>query len=152
MARERRSRSTIEYPIYLTTGRVVSQYLSGTQTRRIGALVDQYPEPSVEIHPRLAQQYGIADGDWVTVTTRRNEHHASGNGREDHPAGYGLHPLSLGRQAQRQPADSSHARSAQQDPRVQSIRLPHREGNGRGLSEPDDRAAERSTLSSRRAR
>ena len=33
-----------EFPIYLTTGRVVSQYLSGTQTRRIGALLDQYPE------------------------------------------------------------------------------------------------------------
>jgi assimilatory nitrate reductase catalytic subunit len=61
-----------QYPIYLTTGRVVSQYLSGTQTRRIGALVDQYPEPRVEIHPRLAQQYGIADGDWITVQTRRD--------------------------------------------------------------------------------
>lgn len=61
-----------QYPIYLTTGRVVSQYLSGTQTRRIGALVDQYPEPRVEIHPRLAQQYGIADGDWVTVQSRRD--------------------------------------------------------------------------------
>lgn len=60
-----------EFPIYLTTGRVVSQYLSGTQTRRIGALVDMYPEPRLEIHPRLAKQYGIADGDWVTVTTRR---------------------------------------------------------------------------------
>ena len=34
-----------EYPIILTTGRVVSQFLSGTQTRRIGPLVDQYPEP-----------------------------------------------------------------------------------------------------------
>ena len=34
-----------EFPVYLTTGRVVSQYLSGTQTRRIGPLVDQYPEP-----------------------------------------------------------------------------------------------------------
>jgi assimilatory nitrate reductase catalytic subunit len=61
-----------QYPIYLTTGRVVSQYLSGTQTRRIGALVDQYPEPRVEIHPRLAQQHGIADGDWVTVQSRRD--------------------------------------------------------------------------------
>jgi assimilatory nitrate reductase catalytic subunit len=61
-----------QYPIYLTTGRVVSQYLSGTQTRRIGALVDQYPEPRVEIHPRLAQQYGLADGDWITVQTRRD--------------------------------------------------------------------------------
>jgi len=61
-----------EFPVYLTTGRVVSQYLSGTQTRRIGALVDQYPEPKVEIHPRLAQQHGIETGDWVTVTSRRS--------------------------------------------------------------------------------
>jgi len=62
-----------EYPLYLTTGRVVSQYLSGTQTRRIGALVDQYPEPRAEIHPRLAQQHSINDGDWVTVMTRRDD-------------------------------------------------------------------------------
>jgi len=62
-----------EFPVYLTTGRVVSQYLSGTQTRRIGALVDQYPEPRVEMHPRLAEQMGIQDNDWVAVTTRRSE-------------------------------------------------------------------------------
>ena len=62
-----------DYPIYLTTGRVVSQYLSGTQTRRIGGLVDIYPEPRVEMHPRLAEQNGITDRDWVTVTTRRDE-------------------------------------------------------------------------------
>ena len=61
------------FPVYLTTGRVVSQYLSGTQTRRLGGLVDIYPEPRLEIHPQLAVQYGIADGDRVTVTTRRTE-------------------------------------------------------------------------------
>jgi assimilatory nitrate reductase catalytic subunit len=61
-----------EYPIYLTTGRVVSHYLSGTQTRRIGPLVDQYPEPILEIHPRLAATFGIAEGDWVKVATRRD--------------------------------------------------------------------------------
>jgi assimilatory nitrate reductase catalytic subunit len=60
-----------EYPIWLTTGRVVSQYLSGTQTRRIAALVDQYPEPLCEIHPQLAERLGISDGDRVTVTSRR---------------------------------------------------------------------------------
>jgi assimilatory nitrate reductase catalytic subunit len=60
-----------EYPIYLTTGRVISQYLSGTQTRRIGALVDQYPEPLCEMHPRLAGQLDVADGDRVTVESRR---------------------------------------------------------------------------------
>ena len=54
-----------DYPVWLTTGRVVSQYLSGTQTRRIGSLVEQYPEPLCEMHPRLAEQLGVADGDLV---------------------------------------------------------------------------------------
>jgi assimilatory nitrate reductase catalytic subunit len=60
-----------EYPLVLTTGRVVSQYLSGTQTRRIGALVDQYPQPRCEMHPRLAAELGVADGDLVRVESRR---------------------------------------------------------------------------------
>jgi assimilatory nitrate reductase catalytic subunit len=60
-----------EYPIILTTGRVVSQFLSGTQTRRIGPLVDHYPEPRIEIHPVLAERLGITDGDWATVESRR---------------------------------------------------------------------------------
>ncbi len=60
-----------DYPIVLTTGRVVSQFLSGTQTRRIGPLVDQYAEPRVEMHSRLASRLGIADGDWTTIASRR---------------------------------------------------------------------------------
>lgn len=62
-----------EFPVYLTTGRVVSQYLSGTQTRRLGGLVDIYPEPRLELHPQLAARYGISDGDAVTVTSRRSK-------------------------------------------------------------------------------
>jgi assimilatory nitrate reductase catalytic subunit len=62
-----------EYPIYFTSGRVVSQYLSGTQTRRIGALVKQYPEPLCEMHPILAEKLGIKDKDMVKVSTRRGE-------------------------------------------------------------------------------
>ncbi len=60
-----------DYPIWLTTGRVVSQYLSGTQTRRIGPLVAQYPEPLCELHPQLAAKLGVATGDVVRVTSRR---------------------------------------------------------------------------------
>ena len=60
-----------EYPLILTTGRVVSQFLSGSQTRRIGPLIDQYPEPRMEMHPTLAQQLGIAEDDWVTAESRR---------------------------------------------------------------------------------
>lgn len=62
-----------EYPIMLTTGRVVSMFLSGTQTRRIGPLVDQYPEPKIEIHPQLAEKLGIKDGDWTTAESRRGD-------------------------------------------------------------------------------
>lgn len=60
-----------EYPLMLTTGRVVSHFLSGTQTRRIGPLVDQYSEPKVEIHPQLAAKLGIENNDQVTVESRR---------------------------------------------------------------------------------
>lgn len=60
-----------EYPVVLTTGRVVSQYLSGTQTRRIGKLVGLIPEPLLEIHPELAAKYGIRQRELVKVTTRR---------------------------------------------------------------------------------
>jgi assimilatory nitrate reductase catalytic subunit len=60
-----------EYPLFLTTGRVISQFLSGTQTRRIGPLVAQYPEPRIEMHPRLAEQLGIEDQAWTVVETRR---------------------------------------------------------------------------------
>ncbi len=60
-----------DYPIFFTSGRVVSQYLSGTQTRRIGGLVDQYPEPLCEIHPLLAARLGVFDGEVIRVVTRR---------------------------------------------------------------------------------
>jgi len=60
-----------EYPVILTTGRVISHFLSGTQTRRIGPLVDHCPEPFVEVHPQLAAKFDLADGDWATVESRR---------------------------------------------------------------------------------
>ena len=60
-----------EFPLFLTTGRVVSHFLSGTQTRRIAPLIDQYPEPRIEMHPRLATKLGIEDGEWATAETRR---------------------------------------------------------------------------------
>jgi assimilatory nitrate reductase catalytic subunit len=60
-----------EYPIVFTTGRTVAHYLSGTQTRRIGGLVDQTPQPWCEIHPRLAARLGVSEGDLVSVESRR---------------------------------------------------------------------------------
>ncbi|HEX6543777.1 MAG TPA: molybdopterin oxidoreductase family protein, partial [Ktedonobacterales bacterium] len=62
-----------EYPMVLTTGRVIYHYLSGNQTRRTPFLREQAPYPWVEIHERTAKTLGIGDGDWVTVRTRRGE-------------------------------------------------------------------------------
>lgn len=62
-----------EYPLLFTSGRIVHQYLSGNQTRRIGFLVQQCPEPFVEIHPETAMKYGINDGERVKVASRRGE-------------------------------------------------------------------------------
>ncbi len=60
-----------DYPLRLTTGRVVYHYLSGTQTRRLPFLAAQAPEPWVEIHPRTAAPLGIEDGDRVRLRTPR---------------------------------------------------------------------------------
>ena len=50
-----------EYPLYLTTGRVMSHYQSGTQTRRVAELVASSPAAFVQIHPSMARGYGIGD-------------------------------------------------------------------------------------------
>ncbi|MEV0715060.1 molybdopterin oxidoreductase family protein [Asanoa sp. NPDC050611] len=57
-----------DFPLYLTTGRVLTQYQSGAQTRRVAALPG---EPFVELHPDLAASLGVTDGAAVTVATRR---------------------------------------------------------------------------------
>ncbi|MEW2181259.1 molybdopterin oxidoreductase family protein [Streptomyces sp. NPDC005406] len=60
-----------EYPVVLTTGRVVAQYQSGAQTRRVAELNAAAPGPFVELHPRLAERIGVAEGAPVAVTSRR---------------------------------------------------------------------------------
>ncbi|MFE0848471.1 molybdopterin oxidoreductase family protein [Streptomyces rochei] len=59
------------YPVLLTTGRVVAQYQSGAQTRRVEELNAAAPGPFVELHPRLAARLGAAEGDPVAVVSRR---------------------------------------------------------------------------------
>ena len=59
------------YPVRLTTGRVLAQYQSGAQTRRVDALNTAAPGPYVELHPLLADRLGVRDGDRVAVVSRR---------------------------------------------------------------------------------
>jgi len=61
-----------EYPLILSTGRVLYHWHGGTMTRR-SKLDDIYPEALVEIHPSDAEKIGIYTGDWVKMRSRRGE-------------------------------------------------------------------------------
>jgi len=62
-----------DYPYYLTTGRLLSHYQSGTQTRRVGVLGRAEPEAVVEMHDTLARRIGVQTGDLVRLQTRRGD-------------------------------------------------------------------------------
>jgi assimilatory nitrate reductase catalytic subunit len=62
-----------DYPTYLTTGRILQHYQSGAQTRRVPALAEAHRQPYVEVHPDLAADRGLGDGDPVRVVSRRGE-------------------------------------------------------------------------------
>ncbi len=63
---------TQRYPLLLTTGRILSQYNVGAQTRRTPN-VQWHDEDRLEIHPHDAEERGIADGDWVGIASRSGE-------------------------------------------------------------------------------
>ncbi|RNL71036.1 molybdopterin oxidoreductase family protein [Streptomyces sp. I6] len=69
--REAAEPTDAEYPVVLTTGRVVAQYQSGAQTRRVDELNAAAPGPFVELHPQLAARVGVAEGEPVAVVSRR---------------------------------------------------------------------------------
>jgi formate dehydrogenase major subunit len=63
-----RERTSDRFPLLLTTGRILSQYNVGTQTRRT-ANSRWHPEDRLDINPEDASARGIADGDWVAVSS-----------------------------------------------------------------------------------
>ncbi|MGY4645623.1 molybdopterin oxidoreductase family protein [Cellulomonas sp. URHB0016] len=75
--REPAERTDPEFPYVLTTGRLMRQYQSGTQTRRVAALAgdevgpDGTVLPHAELHPDLARRCGVVDGEPVQLRTRR---------------------------------------------------------------------------------
>ncbi|MGH7879188.1 MAG: formate dehydrogenase subunit alpha, partial [Candidatus Binataceae bacterium] len=62
-------RTSARYPLILTTGRILTQYNVGTQTRRTRN-VEWHDEDRLEIHPHDAEQRGLRDGDWVEIASR----------------------------------------------------------------------------------
>ncbi len=65
-------RVTSRFPLILTTGRVLTQYNVGAQTRRTANVV-WHDEDQLELHPHDAETRGITDGDWVGVASRAGE-------------------------------------------------------------------------------
>ena len=61
-----------EHPLILTTGRILSQYNVGAQTRRT-ANVMWHDEDRLEIHPHDAEERGINESDWVGITSRAGD-------------------------------------------------------------------------------
>ncbi|CAH1746260.1 NAD-dependent formate dehydrogenase alpha subunit [Thauera humireducens] len=65
-------RASKRFPLLLTTGRILSQYNVGAQTRRTANIV-WHAEDRLEIHPHDAEERGIQDGDWVGIASRAGE-------------------------------------------------------------------------------
>ena len=107
-----------DYPLHLTTGRVLAQYQSGAQTRRIADLPDDGPVR------RAAPDAGRPDRRRTTAsrsssTTRRGEMKAPARVVDHDPPGHGLRAVPLGR---RQPAHQRRARPVEPDAGVQGLR------------------------------
>ncbi|MEW5834648.1 MAG: formate dehydrogenase subunit alpha [Pseudomonadota bacterium] len=67
-----REKVNAEHPLILTTGRILSQYNVGAQTRRTENSM-WHEEDRLEIHPHDAEERGIKDGDWVGISSRSGE-------------------------------------------------------------------------------
>jgi len=62
-----------EYPMYLTTGRLLYQYHTGTMTMKSEGLNDRAPECFVEISPGDASRYNLRDGSLIHISSRRGD-------------------------------------------------------------------------------
>ena len=79
-------RSTRKFPLLLTTGRILSQYNVGAQTRRTNNVV-WHAEDVLDMHEADAQARGVSDGDWVEVSSRAGSTRLRVRVTDDIPAG-----------------------------------------------------------------
>ena len=121
------------FPLYLTTGRVLAHYQSGTQTRRIAELQELAPEPVAEVHPATAARLGLVE--WRRHRARDPARLGARGGAADRHDSrrHGVRPVPLGRRPVHQPPDQPGARSDQPDAGVQGVR---RQGAAGGHGAP----------------
>ena len=111
-----------DYPYVLTTGRLMAQYQSGTQTRRVPAPSQAHVQPEAQLHPDLARRLAIGAADIVQLTSRRGARRVPGRDQRRHPAGHRLRALPLGRRLGGQRPDQPRPRPPLPDARLQGLR------------------------------
>ena len=126
-----------EYPFVLNTGRLLEHWHTGSMTRRSFALDAIQPTAMVFVSEADAARMGIADGDFVRVSSRRGSIELAAKVSHRETPGFVLHPVPLPRGGG-QPADDRRDRPVRQDPRVQVLRRAGRDDRPR-----PDRAARR---------
>ena len=110
-----------EYPFVLNTGRLLEHWHTGSMTRRSFAL-DAIQPAAMVVHPEAdAARMGIADGDFVRVTSRRGSIELAAKVSHRETPGLVLHPVPLPRGGG-EPADDRRDRPVREDPRVQVLR------------------------------
>ena len=110
-----------EFPLVLNTGRVLEHWHTGTMTRRSYALDALRPDPFVEVHPDDLAKLGAADGQEVTVRSRRGAIRLPAQASDGVQPGTRVHPVPLpGGGGER--ADQRRPRPVREDPRVQVLR------------------------------
>ena len=110
-----------DFPLYLTTGRLLYQYHTGTMTMKSEGLNDIAPECFVEISSADAGKYDVRDGGRVNIASRRGTHPGPGQGIAQGGDRDRLHPVPL-RPGRRQPPDQRRPGSDIRDPGVQGLR------------------------------
>ena len=133
-------RSTRRFPLILTTGRILSQYNVGAQTRRT-ANIAWHQEDLLEIHPHDAEDRGITDGDEVTLASRVGADEATREDLRPHADRCRVHHVPLpGHGSQRR--DHGELGLGDELPGVQGDRRPGRArppgGSGAGRRTPQD--------------
>ena len=134
-----RSCPSDEYPFVLNTGRLLEHWHTGSMTRRSYALDAIQPEAHVYLNPDDAAEMGVADGDFVRVSSRRGTIELRARLSHRDTPRHVLHPVPLPRGGG-QPADHRRDRPDGQDPRVQVLRGQDRAGRQQRQPRARDRA------------
>ena len=120
--RLRPRRRTPSYPYVLTTGRLMAQYQSGTQTRRVPSPAQSSVQPEAQLHPDLARRLGVGQRRHRRAVLPPGHGHVPGQGQRRHPARHRLRAVPLGRRLGGQRPHQPRAGPALADARLQGVR------------------------------